>query len=151
MRELSRPVKAGSNGVADCIGSEVRILDRIEPLTAEADLTDKIDCSRSRQLCFGIHAFHDRNFSPENFLFFSFSCWIYFYFYTKNCRICNMCIFPLSCPFSMIFLVPFSLYWNFITVDWYTIGFKMFRISVPRFNGSTIRSDLERSRYIFDL
>lgn len=83
--------------------------------------------------------------------FFSFSCWIYFYFYTKNCRICNMCIFPLSCPFSMIFLVPFSLYWNFITVDWYTIGFKMFRISVPRFNGSTTRSDLERSRYIFDL
>lgn len=40
-------VECRSNGVADCIGSEVRILDRIEPLTAEADLTGEIDCSRS--------------------------------------------------------------------------------------------------------
>lgn len=41
-------VECRSNGVADCIGSEVRILDRIEPLTAEADLTGEIDCSRPR-------------------------------------------------------------------------------------------------------
>jgi len=44
-------VECRPNGVADCIGSEVRILDRIEPLTAEADLTGEIDCScpRSRK------------------------------------------------------------------------------------------------------
>jgi len=41
-------VECRPNGVADCIGSEVRILDRIEPLTAEADLTGEIDCSRPR-------------------------------------------------------------------------------------------------------
>ncbi|KAG5320005.1 TENA protein, partial [Acromyrmex heyeri] len=41
-------VECRPNGVADCIGSEVRILDRIEPLTAEADLTGEIDCSCPR-------------------------------------------------------------------------------------------------------
>jgi len=41
-------VECRPNGVADCIGSEVRILDRIEPLTAEADLTGEIDCSHPR-------------------------------------------------------------------------------------------------------
>lgn len=51
-------VECRPDGVADCIGSEVRILGRIEPLTAEADLTDEIDCSRPRlrkeiRLCTG--------------------------------------------------------------------------------------------------
>lgn len=37
----------GVESRADRIGSQARILDRIEPLTAEADPTDGIDCSPS--------------------------------------------------------------------------------------------------------
>lgn len=57
-------VECRPNGVTNCIGSEVRILDRIEPLTAEADLTGEIDYSRVRSRVKEI----DRVFSEKSMI-----------------------------------------------------------------------------------
>lgn len=77
---LARAVRANAacecctNRVADRIGSEVRILDRIEQLTAETDLTARIDRSRFQCLCLlGVHVLLDRNFNDQGLYLHTFA------------------------------------------------------------------------------